>query len=121
MVLKFSALEAWKQASSRVTYPQTPEAVHVMDSHTLRREDPLRPNRRTMGNHRCLWPILLLAVVQGVGGTNLPHHGGRSGNPDWLYDWAQPRQVIVSQRMPATGTSDALAPLERSGIPLLRT
>jgi competence protein ComEC len=50
-----------------------------------------------------------------------PHHGGRSANPDWLYDWAKPRQVIVSQRMPATGTPDALAPLERSGIPLLRT
>ena len=38
-----------------------------------------------------------------------------------LYNWAKPRTVMVSQRMPAPGTSDALTPLERSGIPLLRT
>ncbi len=50
-----------------------------------------------------------------------PHHGGRSANPPWLYSWAKPRAVVVSQRMPAPGTSDALMPLERSGIPLLRT
>ena len=50
-----------------------------------------------------------------------PHHGGKTANPPWLYSWAQPRAVIVSQRMPAPGTSDALTPLERSGIPLLRT
>ena len=28
-----------------------------------------------------------------------PHHGGKSSNPDWLYDWANPRAVIVSQRL----------------------
>jgi competence protein ComEC len=50
-----------------------------------------------------------------------PHHGGRTANPNWLYEWARPRAVVVSQRMPAPGTTDALAPLEQSGIPLLRT
>jgi competence protein ComEC len=50
-----------------------------------------------------------------------PHHGGKSANPSWLYSWARPWAVIVSQRMPAPGTGDALAPLERSGISLLRT
>jgi competence protein ComEC len=50
-----------------------------------------------------------------------PHHGGKSANPSMLYNWAKPRTVMVSQRMPATGTNDALTPLERSGIPLLRT
>jgi competence protein ComEC len=38
-----------------------------------------------------------------------------------LYAWARPRTVVVSQRMPAQGTNDALTALERSGIPLLRT
>jgi hypothetical protein len=38
-----------------------------------------------------------------------------------LYNWARPRTVVVSQRMPAVGTSDALTPLEWNGIALLRT
>ena len=38
-----------------------------------------------------------------------------------LYNWARPRTVVVSQRMPAPGMNDALSPLERSGTPLLRT
>jgi competence protein ComEC len=50
-----------------------------------------------------------------------PHHGGKSANTSMLYNWAKPRTVMVSQRMPAAGSSEALAPLERSGIPLLRT
>ena len=27
-----------------------------------------------------------------------PHHGGRTANPEWLYEWAKPRLVVVSQR-----------------------
>ncbi|MGA2700107.1 MAG: alpha/beta fold hydrolase [Isosphaeraceae bacterium] len=50
-----------------------------------------------------------------------PHHGGKSANPSWLYSWARPRTVVVSQRPPAPGTTDALTPLERAGTPLLRT
>ncbi len=38
-----------------------------------------------------------------------------------LYNWARPKAVIVSQRMPVPGTNDALTPVERSGTPLLRT
>jgi hypothetical protein len=38
-----------------------------------------------------------------------------------LYAWAKRRTVVVSQRMPATTTTDALALLERSGFQLLRT
>ena len=49
-----------------------------------------------------------------------PHHGGKTANPEALYRWARPRSVVVSQRPPALGT-DALAPLERQGIPLWRT
>ncbi len=50
-----------------------------------------------------------------------PHHGGKSANPEWLYKWAQPRLVVVSQRPLPSRTSDALAPLEKQGTPLLRT
>ena len=41
--------------------------------------------------------ILLLAIVSGVGGTNLPHYGGKTANPPWLYSWARPLTVMVSQ------------------------
>ena len=74
-----------------------------------------------MGRQRCLWLILLLGAVSWVGGTNLPHHGGKSANPAWLYYWARPRTVVVSQRPPPPGTTDALTPLERAGTPVLRT
>ena len=50
-----------------------------------------------------------------------PHHGGKSANPSWLYSWARPRTVVVSQRPPAPGTTDTLTPLERAGTPVLRT
>ena len=50
-----------------------------------------------------------------------PHHGGKSANPSWLYSWARPRAVVVSQRPSVSGTTDALSPVERGGISLLRT
>jgi competence protein ComEC len=74
-----------------------------------------------MDKHRYLSLISLLGAVSWVGGTNLPHHDGKSANPLLLYNWARPRTVVVSQRMPAPGMNDALSPLERSGTPLLRT
>ena len=45
----------------------------------------------------------------------------RTANPPWLYSWARPKAVVISQRPPAPGKTDTLTPLERSGIPLLRT
>jgi competence protein ComEC len=50
-----------------------------------------------------------------------PHHGGKTANPEFLYDWAQPRLVVVSQRAVTGRSADALAPIEERGIPLLRT
>ncbi|WP_422928443.1 DNA internalization-related competence protein ComEC/Rec2 [Singulisphaera sp. PoT] len=50
-----------------------------------------------------------------------PHHGGRTANPDWFYDWANPKVIAVSQRPPTRGTRDALESLEGAGIPLYRT
>jgi competence protein ComEC len=47
-----------------------------------------------------------------------PHHGGRAANPSWLYDWADPALVVVSQRPPPAASRDALAALRS---PLLRT
>ena len=51
----------------------------------------------------------------------VPRHGGKSASTAMLYAWARPRTVVLSQRMPAVGSGDALTPLERNGIPLLRT
>jgi beta-lactamase superfamily II metal-dependent hydrolase/pimeloyl-ACP methyl ester carboxylesterase len=50
-----------------------------------------------------------------------PHHGGRTANAPSLYDWAKPTYVLVSQRAPAPGTRDALAPVEARGTAVLRT
>ena len=50
-----------------------------------------------------------------------PHHGGRAANPEWLYEWARPRLIVASQRPPTSAKSDALGPIERLGIPILRT
>ncbi len=72
-----------------------------------------------------LYPFLLfiwlLLIAAAVGALCVPHHGGKSANPSWLYSWARPRTVVVSQRPPAPGTTDALTPLERAGTPVLRT
>ena len=65
--------------------------------------------------------ILLLVAVGAPDALGAPHHGGKSANPSWLYSWARPRTVVVSQRPPAPGTTDALTPLERAGTPVLRT
>jgi len=50
-----------------------------------------------------------------------PHHGGKAANPAWLYEWAQPRTIVVSQKAPAARSGDALAPIAERGTPLLRT
>ena len=50
-----------------------------------------------------------------------PHHGGRTSNPPWLYDWAKPALVVVSQRAPAPGSRDPLGPIADGQFPLLRT
>src|SRR5271165_4077092 len=67
-------------------------------------------------------PVVRLLLVA-VGAPDAPcasHHGGNSANPSWLYSWARPRAVVVS-RPSVSGTTDALSPVERGGIPLLRT
>jgi competence protein ComEC len=50
-----------------------------------------------------------------------PHHGGRTANPEWLYEWARPRLVVASQRGPASTNNDVLTEIERLGIYVLRT
>lgn len=50
-----------------------------------------------------------------------PHHGGRTANPPWLYDWARPRVVVVSQKPPVPGARDALTLLDDRSIILHRT
>ena len=50
-----------------------------------------------------------------------PHHGGRSSNPIWLYDWARPGLVVSSQSPPMSGASDALSSVEARGVPVWRT
>jgi competence protein ComEC len=78
--------------------------------------------------------LLLTGDLDGAGSAELrtlpsrpidlflaPHHGGKSANPKWLYDWARPGGVIVSQRAPRSGSADALTPLEARKITVFRT
>ncbi len=52
-----------------------------------------------------------------------PHHGGRTANPAWFYHWAEPGQVVASQRWSrgAEEGNDALGPLAVEGLPVHRT
>ncbi|WP_435008931.1 ComEC/Rec2 family competence protein [Tundrisphaera lichenicola] len=83
------------------------------------------------GGHR----LLLTGDLEGDGLTDLvkapaprplgamlaPHHGGRTSNPAWLYDWADPALVVSSQRDPSSGSRDPLAPLAEGRFAILRT
>ncbi len=64
---------------------------------------------------------LLLAVAAAPDALCAPHHGGKTANTPRLYSWARPRTLVVSQHPLASGATDVLAPMERAGIPLLRT
>ena len=50
-----------------------------------------------------------------------PHHGGRTANPSWLYDWAEAGAVVVSQRPLPPGSRDPLDALDDRGTPVWRT
>jgi len=67
-------------------------------------------------------PGLSAVVAQPAGGpvdvVLAPHHGGRTANPGWFYDWARPALVVVSQRPPPPGPRD---PLRALSVPVLRT
>src|SRR5271165_7177487 len=65
--------------------------------------------------------LLFIWPLSTVGALCAPHHGGKSANPSWLYSWARPRTVVVSQGPPDPGTSNGIAPLERAGTPVIRT
>src|SRR5258708_31794043 len=66
-------------------------------------------------------PALIARPTEPLAMLLAPHHGGRSANPEWLYTWAKPALVVVSQRAPPVGTKDALLDLPQRGIPLART
>jgi hypothetical protein len=84
--------------------------------------DAISQQRDPRSQENALTPnAILLAVAGVVGASSAPHHGGKSANTSMLYNLARPRAVVVSQRTADLGATDALTPLERSGIPLLRT
>ncbi len=67
---------------------------------------------------------LSLVMEQPIGEVDVllsPHHGGRKSNTRALFDWAKPKQIVVSQRAPAPNVFDALADPSSRGIPVLRT
>ncbi len=50
-----------------------------------------------------------------------PHHGGRTANPGWLFAWAEPKRVIVSQPRPKAGSRDTLDAVASRGAIVDRT
>jgi competence protein ComEC len=127
-VRTIAAPNSWAHGPARIAVLHPPEGWHPEEPDNAR---SLVLDIAQGGHHLLLTGDLdQLGLAELAAGPPLdppvdlmlaPHHGGKTANPSWLYSWARPRTVIVSQRMPAPGTSDALAPLERSGIPVLRT
>ena len=126
-VRTIAAPSTWNQGSTRFTvlhpppdwHPETPDNARslVLDvayggRHLLLTGDLDQPGLVELVGQTQPEPIDLMLA---------PHHGGKSANPSWLYSWARPRAVVVSQRPSVSGTTDALTPLERGGNPLLRT
>jgi competence protein ComEC len=68
-----------------------------------------------------LTDLVALPPLDPLGAMLAPHHGGRTSNPPWLYEWAKPELVVVSQRPQAIGPRDPLATLSEGHFPLLRT
>lgn len=126
-VREITAPSAWDQGGARFTVLHPPANWHPETSDNAR---SLVLDIESRGRH-----LLLTGDLDQLGTIELvglpprdppdlmlaPHHGGKSANPSMLYDWASPSTVVISQRRPAPGTADALMPLERNGLPLLRT
>jgi len=127
-VQPITAPQSWERAGVRFTVLHPPAGWHPETSDNAR---CLVLDIAFAGRHLLLTGDLeQLGLVELVARTPpqpppdvflAPHHGGRSANPEWLYDWAKPRLVVVSQRPLAPRASDALSLVERRGIPLLRT
>ncbi len=126
-VRTIAAPSTWNQGSTQFTvlhpppdwHPETPDNARSLVL------DVARGGRHLLltGDLDQLGLVELVAQAQPVPIDLMlaPHHGGKSANPLWLYSWAKPRAVVVSQRPSVSGTTDALSPVERGGIPLLRT
>lgn len=65
--------------------------------------------------------VLARPAPAGLDAMLAPHHGGRAANPPWLYDWARPGLVVVSQKPPTLPGQDALRWLDERRVPVLRT
>jgi competence protein ComEC len=127
-VRPLTAPRAWNQAGVQFTVSHPPDGWHPETSDNAR---SLVLDIAFRGRH-----LLLTGDLEQLGLNELvdrappepppeiflaPHHGGRTANPGWLYQWARPRLVVVSQRPVVAHAGDALAPLEQHGLPLLRT
>ena len=100
------------------------QSVQVVNIRTFapERSAPADLKKVANGFDPSIWRAILFRwPLATVGASDQLHHGGKTANPSWLYSWAWPRAVVVSQRPPAPGTTDALAPLEHAGTPVLRT
>jgi competence protein ComEC len=127
-VLSLAAHEVWESDGVRFTVRHPPAIWHAEASDNAR-----SVVLEVAHDGRC---ILLTGDLEQMGLVELvaqprpdpppdfmlaPHHGGKSANPVWLYEWARPRALVVSQRPVEPGASDALAPFALQGVPLWRT
>jgi competence protein ComEC len=126
-VRTIAAPSTWNQGSTQFTVLHPPADWHPESSDNAR---SLVLDIAHEGRHLLLTGDLdQLGLVELVSQAQpepidlmlAPHHGGKSANPSWLYSWARPKAVVVSQRPLGLGITDALTPLERSELPLLRT
>ncbi len=128
VVRETSAPEAWESAGVRFTIQHPPPGWYPQASDNARSLvlDVAHAGRHLLltGDLEQLGLIELIARPRPEPPPDVmlaPHHGGKSANPPALYQWANPRSIIVSQRTVPSGSNDALSPFERRGIPVRRT
>jgi competence protein ComEC len=125
-----AAGDRWEAAGARfsVWHPPRTEGSSSSSGHSSDNARSVVLDLEAAGHH-----ALLTGDLEGDGLAQLrshsrppidvflaPHHGGRAANPPWLYDWARPSLVVVSQRPLTPGTQDPLAALAARHV-LLRT
>ena len=103
-VRTIAAPATWNQGSTQFTvlhpppdwHPETPDNARslVLDVAHGGRHLLLTGDLDQLG----LVELVAQAQPEPIDLMLAPHHGGKSANPSWLYSWARPRAVVVSQR-----------------------
>ena len=113
-VRTIAAPSTWNQGSTQFAvlhpppdwHPETPDNARSLVLDIRSGDAPL-----LTGNlmNSVWWRLVAQTQPEPIDLMLAPHHGGKSANPSWLYSWARPRAVVVSQQ-PWTSRNNDLVP-----------